>query len=117
MIDKFGVEYSDDGKTLIKCPKEFVGEYVIPEGVTEIGDYAFSGCQSLSEVVIPEGVTKIDEGAFLNCKNLVKVSLPTSLLHMWQVKKLCYSAGSDKNRTICFCGVRFEKDYTSYIFD
>ena len=32
--DEYGVEYSDDKKTLVKCPSDFQGEYVIPDGVT-----------------------------------------------------------------------------------
>mgnify|MGYP006935972971 CR=1 FL=1 len=31
--DEYGVQYSDDGKTLICYPKDFQGEYVMPEGV------------------------------------------------------------------------------------
>ena len=35
-IDKHGVEYTDDKKTLIRCPQDFEGEYIIPDGVIEI---------------------------------------------------------------------------------
>lgn len=31
----------------------------IPNGVTEIGDYAFYDCDSLTEITLPESVTKI----------------------------------------------------------
>lgn len=51
----------------------------IPEGITEIQDYAFAGCQNLKEVVIPEGVTTIGDNAFWNCKSLEKVTIPSSL--------------------------------------
>ena len=40
------------------------GDVVIPEGVTSIGDCAFSGCSSLTSVVIPDGVTSIGNDAF-----------------------------------------------------
>lgn len=51
----------------------------IPDTVTEIQKYAFSGCQNLKEVVIPEGVKTIGVNAFWNCRNLTKVTLPTTL--------------------------------------
>jgi protein TonB len=40
---------------------------IIPEGVASIGDYAFSDCSSLASVVIPESVKEIGDGAFYNC--------------------------------------------------
>ena len=44
-----------------------VKELVIPNGVTEIGSYTFSGCTSLSSITIPDSVTEIGEGAFQSC--------------------------------------------------
>lgn len=52
---------------------------VIPEGVTKIGRYAFMFCTSLSSVVISSGVTKIGMMAFANCDSLSSVVLPSSL--------------------------------------
>ena len=40
---------------------------VIPDGVTEIGSYAFSGCKSLGSITIPDSVTEIGEDAFYDC--------------------------------------------------
>ena len=40
---------------------------VIPNSVTSIGGYAFSGCSSLTSVTIPNSVTSIGEGAFYGC--------------------------------------------------
>ena len=54
-------------------------EPVIPEGVTKIGDEAFSGCTSLASVTIPEGVTEIGEYAFSGCTALASVSIPASV--------------------------------------
>ena len=72
-IDKHGVEFSDDRKTLIKCPKDFHGEYVIPNSVTSIGDRAFSDCTSLTSVTIPNSVTGIGDYAFWRCSGLISV--------------------------------------------
>lgn len=58
-----------DGKKLVACLPP-AKEYRIPEGVTEIGDYAFYGCVFLTSVEIPESVTVIGNYAFENCPNL-----------------------------------------------
>ena len=44
----------------------------IPDGVTEIKQYAFEGCSSLTSIVIPEGVSSIGKGVVWGtayCKN------------------------------------------------
>ena len=52
---------------------------IIPEGTTEIGDYAFCGCTSLKSIIIPEGVTRIGYCAFLGCDNLNNIMIPRSV--------------------------------------
>ena len=50
----------------------------IGEGVTSIGDYAFSSCNNLVSITIPESVTSIGGSAFLGCSNLASVTIPES---------------------------------------
>ncbi len=45
----------------------------LPEGVKEIANNAFEGCERLEEVVCPESMERIGEEAFADCVNLVKV--------------------------------------------
>ena len=52
-----------------------VTELIIPEGVTSIGNNAFSGCSSIESLIIPEGVISIGEYAFYNCKSLISVKI------------------------------------------
>ena len=52
---------------------ELVEDLVIPSTVTEIKDYAFRGCDSITSVTIPDSVTSIGDEAFYNCNNLSKV--------------------------------------------
>ena len=51
----------------------------IPDGITEIGNYAFYHCYSLESVEIPSSVEIIGEGAFFSCDSLVSVEIPSSV--------------------------------------
>ena len=46
---------------------------VIPDGVTNIGDYAFYNCDSLTSITIPDSVTTIGAFAFHWCDSLKDV--------------------------------------------
>ena len=54
-------------------------EYTIPDSVTSIGDYAFSGCSSLESVTTPDGVTSIGNRAFSGCSSLTSATIPDSV--------------------------------------
>ena len=41
-----------------------------PNFVTSIGNYAFSGCSSLTQITIPSSVTSIGDYAFSRCSSL-----------------------------------------------
>ena len=109
-VDEWGVKYSKDGRKLLKAPKKLDGIYsirkgtkiiceeafrwnkligrrsltslVIPDSVTNIGDYAFSGCSSLSSVVIPDRVTSIGDCAFENCSSLTDIVIPDGVTNI-----------------------------------
>ena len=106
-VDEWGVKYSKDGRKLLKAPYELNGTYsirkgtkiicdwafgwskfigcrsltslVIPDSVTNIGDYAFSSCRSLTDIVIPDSVTNIGDYAFGNCRSLTNIVIPNSV--------------------------------------
>ncbi len=52
---------------------------ILPNSVTYIGEYAFSGHQKLTKVNVPEGVISIGERAFYECESLVNITLPNSV--------------------------------------
>ena len=67
---------------------EYSGAVVIPEtvtyngttySVTNIGDYAFRICSSLTSVTIPNSVTSIGYGAFAYCSSLTSVTIGESV--------------------------------------
>lgn len=47
--------------------------------VTEIHDYTFIGCDSITNIKLPNGVTKIGVHAFGDCYDLTDISIPISL--------------------------------------
>ena len=67
---KDGVLFSKDITTLITYPNAKASVYEIPESVTSIVDWAFSGCSDLTSITIPESVTSIGNYAFLYCSYL-----------------------------------------------
>lgn len=86
-FDKYGVEFSDDRKTLVRCPKDFQGEYVIPNGVTSIGDSAFAHCYGMTSIMIPNSVFTIGSWAFRGCSGLTSVEIPFSIR---RIKEFCF---------------------------
>ena len=63
--------YIDDNKE--------IKNLVIPNSVTGIGRYAFSGCSSFTSVTIPNSVTFIGSSAFTGCSVLTSVTIPNSV--------------------------------------
>ena len=52
---------------------------IIPEGVSMIGEFAFSGCTGLTSIVIPDSVAIINASAFYGCINLTIIKIPESV--------------------------------------
>lgn len=56
----------------------------IPENITELGAYAFSGCSSLTSVVLPSILNAIPNNTFQNCTKLSSICLPSSVTSVGQ---------------------------------
>ena len=52
---------------------------IIPNGVEEIDEYAFSNCKSVTRVTIPDSVSIIGPCAFADCTSLESVTIPDSV--------------------------------------
>ena len=84
--DMDGVLYTKALDSLVACPagKE-ESAYRIPDGVTSIGDFAFTYCGGLTSVTIPDSVTSIGVGAFYGCTSLTSVTIPDSVTSIGQI--------------------------------
>ena len=74
-----GVVYCKDYSELVACPQGLTN-VVIRNGVTAIGNYAFS-YSNIKEIDIPNTVTNIRTGAFRNSK-LANVTIPDSVMNI-----------------------------------
>lgn len=106
-------ESNDYGLTIL----EYIGTsqvVTIPDGVTSIGDSAFSGCGGITKVIIPDSVTSIGNYTFYNCSDLTSVTIANSvasigynaflgcykLVEVYNKSSLSITAGSDANGCI-----------------
>ncbi|MCR5010121.1 MAG: leucine-rich repeat domain-containing protein [Clostridia bacterium] len=53
---------------------------IFDEGITNIGDNAFSRCTELSSVSIPDSVVSIGTWAFSSCASLTSISIPEDII-------------------------------------
>ena len=68
---------------------------VLPDSITEIGEYAFRNCLDLESITIPSGVTVINEGTFFDCQSLKYVNGCESITELADVAfQCCYSLES-----------------------
>lgn len=58
---------------------ELITDLVIPDGVTKINEFPFSGCRSLTSVTMGDSVTVIEKYAFTDCTNLTSVTIGDSV--------------------------------------
>ncbi len=91
-----GVLFDKDKTVLIQYPiRKSETKYIIPDGVTSIGDYAFEGRTSLISITIPDSVTDIGWYAFEGCTSLTRIDV---------------AAGNEQYTSLD--GVLFDKDKT-----
>lgn len=74
-----GVLYNSNQTTIICFPAGKKESFAIPNSVTSIAEYAFSGCEALTSVTLPTSVTSIGDYAFFNCSELSSIALPNSV--------------------------------------
>ena len=78
-----GVLFDKEKTTLLQYPSSKTDtNYIIPDSVTQIGDYAFCECKNVTAVMLPNGLITIGGAAFANCKNLTAITIPDSVTNI-----------------------------------
>lgn len=96
-------------------------ELTLPSSTTLIKGYTFSGCSSLSSLIVPNGVTTIKGYAFYGCAGLVSLSLPDSLTNfsnaaVWACPALKrIDVGNGNQEYTSIDGILFAKDLNTLI--
>ena len=67
-----------ENKAPWETPDSPIKRIIIDDGVTSIGDYAFSSCTQLEELTLPSTLTQIGKNAFTGC-SLKTLVLPDSV--------------------------------------
>ena len=95
---------SKDGHTLVAVAPSGLTSLTIPDGVTSIGPYAFSGCTGLTSLAIPDSVTSIGSSAFSGCSDALfdTTTVPgVRLLDGWAVGYTVWPSGSLDLTGVC----------------
>jgi len=74
-----GVLMNKEATRIIAYPNLHSERYTIPEGVQEIGNWAFLGCNKLEAVTMPQSLLTIGNAAFQGCSVLQDVNVPHSV--------------------------------------
>ena len=59
-----------------------ISELIIPEGVSTVGDYAFTGLNHVISLTLPDTLIKIGDGAFFHCTRLRNVMMSEGVTHV-----------------------------------
>ena len=111
-----GIRFSEDKCILLKYNSALPDEsYIIPSGITGIGDNAFACCANLVNVKIPMGVTVIGEFAFACCHQLKRINIPDSVTDIgdgafvgcvnWKSVRLPAGVKNIGNSVFAHCGL------------
>lgn len=88
VVDKENKHYNSYGdcNAIIDTEKKTLilgcNRTTIPDGIVEIGAWAFYECEEISHIVLPQTITKVDDYAFYFCRNLEKINLPEGLTYV-----------------------------------
>jgi hypothetical protein len=74
-----GVIFNKNQTKIIQYPAGKQGNYIVPNTVTTIGNYAFSNCSRITDITFPTSLIKIESSAFSYCSGITTLTFPAKL--------------------------------------
>lgn len=93
--------------------KKLIRELVIPEGVKNIGAYAFAGCSNLRNITLPDSLKEIEDRVFEGCRKLRNIVLPDNLTYTGQEAFI----GGNRKLSITFRGETYDDPWDMCEYD
>lgn len=100
------------------------GEYMIPNDIKSIGNYAFTGCPKLKKLTLHKGLSRISSDAFSACKTLKTIALPAdwgklniAALANAKIKEVILPSGAAVKITDPYLYDFFDASSGAYVFD
>lgn len=121
--DLNGVLFNKEKSQLLKYPEgKVANSYVIPDTVSEICTFSFSGAANLSHIEIPDTVETIAERAFDHCKGLEYIKISANVIDIGEwafcgTTSLSEITVDPNNKNYCSVdNVLFNKNKTELIY-
>lgn len=78
-VSEDGILYDTQDNSILFVNASITGHVTVRDGITKIGEGAFSGRTGLTGVTLPESCTVIGSDAFKNCTSLTDINFPEKL--------------------------------------
>lgn len=70
LVLRDGTIYNKEGSILYTCLNKESANFIVPDGVEKINDFAFEECSSFTSIELPSSLSMIGAHAFYNCTSL-----------------------------------------------
>jgi hypothetical protein len=122
-----GVLFNKEVTELITFPDGKSGDYVIPDTVTKLSEYAFYNCSAITSLVIPDSVTDVSYYFISKCPMLTSITIGSGIskdevyfefgnYHLNTCPSLTEINVSEDNPNFASLdGIMFSKDFTEIV--
>lgn len=84
MSDYYSFNYGSDYQAPWSGSAPLITRIIVGEGITTIGNYAFSSCGKITTVTLPKSLTSIGNFAFDDCLSLTAIDIPDAVTTIGQ---------------------------------